>query len=438
MISSARSNKFYPVSGLSVSGKIKIFIVKILFSLVHLFVNRKWSNPRHNFEENPIHFKFKDILYLGYKYYWRPHETGMERFKSNRFKNVQLIKSNTSICMHAGGDLMPYEMLLNGKAEEIWGLAGDDFFNADIVMANLECPMDYNQDKGFVPEVMLNDMLFNGSEELMNVFTASNKYKFDVLTLANNHMLDAGFEGLANTMSQLDKMGIRHTGARRDEKEDNFLIIKENNISIGLVNFTYSLNRVEIEKGKEKLVNYLEINDPEVDLSTLIQLADAAKNAGAEVLIAYLHMGNAYQCYPSEHIQKQVHKLVRLCCFDVVFISHPHNLQPGEIIPFSCKYSGKQKNSIVYYSLGDFVAYDIFNWSHLTGYAKLTIQKNKDEILISPSFEFLYLQRDLNGKLKFIPWKTALEKSIYQDEKFNFLLEWYNKHAQYFFSDATI
>ena len=84
------------------------------------------------------------------------------------------------------------------------------------------------------------------------------------------------------------------------------------------------------------------------------------------------------------------------------------------------------------------MAYDIFNWSHLTGYAKLTIQKNKDEILISPSFEFLYLQRDLNGKLKFIPWKTALEKSIYQDEKFNFLLEWYNKHAQYFFSDATI
>jgi hypothetical protein len=438
MTKNKNSNSFYPVSALSFYGRLKILFVKIIFRILHLFVKKRWKNPRINFEENPIHFNLKDILYLGYKYYLKPHEKGKERFVSYPFKKSIKGQEKSCLSLHVGGDLMPYEMLLDGRSNNIWELAGDDFFGADIVMANLECPMDFKQNNGFVPEVMLNDMLFNGSEELMKVFSASDKYKFDVLTLANNHMLDAGYNGLKNTMNLLDNLGVKHTGARRNEKENNFLLIEEKGIVLGIVNYTYSLNRMVVEKDKEYLVNYLELNNPSIDITILIDLANETKAAGAEVLIAYLHLGNAYQCYPSEHVQNQVHRIIKLCCFDVVYISHPHNLQPGEIVPFICKYSAKKKNGIVYYSLGDFVSYDIFNWSHLTGYAKLILEKKGAEILLYPSFEFLYLQRNSMGILKFIPWSLALENQNYQDDQYSYLLEWYNKHAKYFFNDVTI
>lgn len=437
MFKKISNNQFYPVSAISFSGKVKIAIVKFVFGLVHLAMKNKWNYPIPNFEENPIHFKLRDVIYLGYKYYFKPHEQGEERFQAFPFKNEIKSESNLSLSLHVGGDLMPYEMLLNGKANGLWELAGEEFFGSDVVMANLECPMDYKQKNSFVPEVMLNDMLFNGSEELMRVFAADNKYKFDVLTLANNHMLDAGLEGLQQTMKMLDGSDVKHLGARNSSDEKNYLIIEEKGIVLGFVNYTYSLNRVVHDKQNVNLVNYLELNDPNVDLSPLINAAKEAKEAGAEVLIAYLHMGNAYQCYPSEHIQKQVNRIFSSCSFDVVFISHPHNLQPAEIIPFICKYSGKQKDGIVYYSLGDFVAYDIFNWSHLTGYAKLIIEKKGDEIVLLPSFEFLYLQRDKQGNLKFIPWTLAMKNTEYQDNQFHYLLNWYDEHAKYFYEDAT-
>ena len=39
---------------------------------------------------------------------------------------------------------------------------------------------------------------------------------FDVCTLANNHVLDWGYEGLAETLETLDRHSILHTGAGRN------------------------------------------------------------------------------------------------------------------------------------------------------------------------------------------------------------------------------
>src|SRR5690349_5833967 len=36
---------------------------------------------------------------------------------------------------------------------------------------------------------------------------------FDMLSLAGNHIADCGAEGIADTIAELDRLGIRHTGA---------------------------------------------------------------------------------------------------------------------------------------------------------------------------------------------------------------------------------
>jgi poly-gamma-glutamate synthesis protein (capsule biosynthesis protein) len=43
----------------------------------------------------------------------------------------------------------------------------------------------------------------------------------DCCALANNHVLDWGYEGLAETLATLDRAGIKHAGAGRNEEADH-------------------------------------------------------------------------------------------------------------------------------------------------------------------------------------------------------------------------
>jgi poly-gamma-glutamate synthesis protein (capsule biosynthesis protein) len=43
--------------------------------------------------------------------------------------------------------------------------------------------------------------------------------RIDCCCLANNHVLDWGYDGLAETLRTLDAAGIAHTGAGRDAAE---------------------------------------------------------------------------------------------------------------------------------------------------------------------------------------------------------------------------
>lgn len=431
-MSSAKGiQKFYPVSGITLAGRLLVTVVKFLFSTLGLFTSKRWENPKAGFEENPVNFNTSDVLYLGYKYYVKPHETTTKGFVPQPFKNCKK-GEDLALTIHAGGDLMPYNIMLNGNANNLWKYAGDDFFGAQIVMANLETPLDFTKPPSFVPEVMLNDMLFNGSRQLMDIFTSGNRYKFHFLSLANNHMLDVGYKGLQNTIAYLNASEIAWGGVSSSAIAD-YTIIDQKDVKTGIVNFTYSLNRLVEDPNEELKVHYLQLNKPNIDLTPLSAAISNAKSAGADIIIASLHMGNAYQSYPSEHIIKQVQRIFYECCPDVLLIHHPHNLQPGQIIPFTCKFSGELKNGICFHSLGDFVAYDIFNWSHLTGYARLEVYRSKSGFVIYPDFNLLHLQRSPKGELTFIPWAEVNSNIKFQNKEYFYLKNWYNKHVVNFF-----
>ncbi|NJN35494.1 MAG: CapA family protein [Saprospiraceae bacterium] len=99
------------------------------------------------------------------------------------------------------------------------------FFDADIRFANLETPIDPSKPAALVPEVMLNNMNFNGSAAMFDIFNAQNlsqqpaddagrnltqrnvgrKIGFDVLSTANNHSLDMGETGVFATLDFLSE-----------------------------------------------------------------------------------------------------------------------------------------------------------------------------------------------------------------------------------------
>jgi Bacterial capsule synthesis protein PGA_cap len=399
------------VTAYTLKGKLLAFILKILLTIVHWIYGRKWHTPPQYFHDDPRHYTLKDLLFFAYKYYLKPPlkddaEGKVIDFFKNNPPNFSLptdFKEISTIKMTAAGDLMPYEWIQPAFCEHLWDDIGDDFFDADIRFANLETPIDTSQPASLVPEVMLNDMHFNGDENMFDIFNPiehtpsrlsgispsaqqffndkiDKKWGFDILSTANNHSLDMGEKGLNNTIHFLKERKIHPVGTASTEKERfNMPIIEKNGIRIGFVAYTFSMNQMTNPVGKEYLVNHIEVNQPDIDLMALKKDIFYLKTVlKADFIVLNLHYGNAYQAYPGAHIVENTVRIFTECGPDIILGGHAHNIQPMAGVPFKCPLTQEEKQGFVIFSFGDFVAYDIFNWCHLSVYLKLEISKGID------------------------------------------------------------
>lgn len=119
----------------------------------------------------------------------------------------------TDLVICAVGDIM-----LDGTARPVMKEQGYDypfvkmlpyFSGAQIVFGNVEGPL---TDRG-TPE---QDKTYVFRSPPAVVSTALKTAGFNVVSLANNHTLDYGTDGLAQTIETLDSAGILHTGAGAD------------------------------------------------------------------------------------------------------------------------------------------------------------------------------------------------------------------------------
>jgi poly-gamma-glutamate synthesis protein (capsule biosynthesis protein) len=310
-----------------------------------------------------------------------------------------------------GGDLMPYEMIQAKNCLSLWDEVGDGFFGSDLVFANLETPLDTSQKPSFVPEVMLNDMHFNTDESTFKIFSGNGHYKgYDVLSVANNHSMDMGERGLDNTLEFLKGKNISTVGAKRIEDEVDFCIKEVNGIKIGFVAYTYSLNQLEVPKGKEWKVNVLPLNTINCNVDLIKNHIETCRSKGAEFVICSLHCGNAYQAYPSSNTIDLYQKVFEVCGPDVIAGGHPHNLQPWKYFEYKDSKTGNLKKGFAIFSLADFIAYDIYTWCHLSAYLKISIKRLENKILdFEVAVHPLFMERSKKGlKLKYA--KSLFEK----------------------------
>lgn len=147
---------------------------------------------------------------------------------------------------------------------------------------------------------------------------------FDVVSLANNHVMDLGPEGLRNTLQQLDARGILHCGAGMDAREAARPVIWEKE-GLRVAIFAYCmhdgpyLGHVVTAGGKTPGVNPL-ILDRAVQ-----EIREAKKQYDRVVVLP--HWGQEYRYTP-------VWRCVELACAlirsgaDAVLGSHTHRIQP--------------------------------------------------------------------------------------------------------------
>ncbi len=203
---------------------------------------------------------------------------------------------------------------------------------------------------------------------------------FDVLTIANNHMLDTQSGGLIETLDLINETpGLIGVGAYHSREEyTQIKTLTVNEITFAFLSYTEHTNGITLPKGKEDYIIYMDESD---DVKLQVQAARAV----ADVVVVSMHGGVEYADAASD-FQKKFAQNAANWGADVIIGTHPHTLQPVEILTAA---DGRQVP--VLYSLGNFVsaqdkpkrliggmAWLTFTKDHATG--KVTVDK--------PQFDF--------------------------------------------------
>ena len=102
--------------------------------------------------------------------------------------------------------------------------------SADFRIANLECPITNSAQK--VTKVGPN---FKVSPAIVE---GLKKMNIDAFSLANNHIMDYGKEGLLETCSVLESAGLKYFGVQKGSEEFSHLLIEKDSVTVAVLGYT--------------------------------------------------------------------------------------------------------------------------------------------------------------------------------------------------------
>jgi poly-gamma-glutamate synthesis protein (capsule biosynthesis protein) len=187
-----------------------------------------------------------------------------------------------------------------------------------------------------------------------------------VICCATNHTADKGETGVRDALEFWEKYpeiticGIYSS----QEDKDQIRVVEENGIKVAILNYTYGLNGLSFPKDKQYLTNMLDSRDRiEEEIIQAKELAD--------VVVVSPHMGTEYVFKPNEYQRDWVDFFVEAGA-DVVIGTHPHVLEPCMLIG----------DTVVFYSLGNFVSNQKKISTVLGGMAEIVFEKDGDDVSI--------------------------------------------------------
>jgi Putative enzyme of poly-gamma-glutamate biosynthesis (capsule formation) len=201
--------------------------------------------------------------------------------------------------------------------------------DADFTVGNLECPV-ATTGKALDNKIYA----FRARPQALDVL----KGRFDALAVSNNHSGDYGQEAFVETLDLLDKAGIRHFGGGKNLTAAHApLWVEKKGLRIALLGYNEFKPR-SFEAGADwPGVSWSEDSQVVADIR-------AAKAAGADLVIPFMHWGWERELQPTER-QRQLARTMIDAGADLVIGGHPHITQGAEY------YQGK----LIVYSLGNFV-----------------------------------------------------------------------------------
>lgn len=246
----------------------------------------------------------------------------------------EVLSDPTEVTLMAVGDIMLGDSpicvghglteIINKKGSEfLFGDVSTILNKGDIVFGNLECVLsDIDVDQSDLKSVQL-----RGAESSVTGLVYAG---FNVLSLANNHILEHGENSLLRTKEVLSNCGIYSIGVSESkEKSRESFTLNINNLSVSFLSYCLVKDNTA----------YCSVDDPSEIINDIQKIKDKV-----DILIVSLHWGDEFVRKPSSKQVQFAHEMIDSGA-NIILGHHPHVLQGLEAY----------NNGIVVYSLGNFV-----------------------------------------------------------------------------------
>lgn len=276
------------------------------------------------------------------------------------------IKAIGDMLMHAGASMPAVQADGSYNYDYLFANVKDSIQEADMAVVNEEVIFGGNEIG------LLGYPHFNVRDELGHALVNAG---FDTVLFATNHAIDQHASGILNTIDfwETNYPGFTYLGIHGSQEHADNIVIKDiNGISVALLNYTYSLNGFNLPTDMPYLVDLM-------NKYTKAEVASdiARANELADFVIVFPHWGTEYVLEETEE-QQEWAQLFADNGADLVIGTHPHVVEPVEWV------EGKDGNkTLVYYSLGNFVSIQYYNYSMLGGMADVSITKDSSGTYIS-------------------------------------------------------
>lgn len=230
---------------------------------------------------------------------------------------------------------------------------------------------------------------FNSPQEVGDAFLDAG---FNMVSLATNHTMDKGEQGVLNSVKYWKtKKDVAFSGQWASQEErDRVVIYEKNNIKYAFFSYTTWTNGLETPVGKEYLNNVYSNEKALADISKVRDKVD--------FVIVAMHWGIEYSLGVN-YEQEEIANYLASIGVDLIIGAHPHVVEPVQYIN-----DGK---TFVIYSLGNFISDQEGN-ERLTGLMmEVTLQKHVEvddtvtNKVINPKAELIYTKSYYGRKRNF-------------------------------------
>ena len=251
-------------------------------------------------------------------------------------------KEDTDITFVAFGDNLIHEPiwrygLADGRSFDfLYEDLKDTIAEADIAVINQETPLTDDP-------ACYSDFPRFGTP--VGVGEAIVKAGFDVVTCATNHAVDQGIDGVDFTRAFFQSHGLVCAGTQTKAETEYrpYEVIVRGGLRFALLSYTYGTNGLMVPADRAYMVHTL-------DDEARVRADLARARQDTDFVIVFMHWGTEYAAQPDAFQQKWTRILLESHA-DVVIGTHPHTLQPCEMLTGSDGH-----RMLVYYSLGNYVS----------------------------------------------------------------------------------
>ena len=193
---------------------------------------------------------------------------------------------------------------------------------------------------------------------------------YDVVSIANNHMLDQWGSGLEATIAFWKTQPVLMIGGYMGEDDYTYRVLDKDGVKIPFLSYTYGgpsgTNGLKLGEGYEVIIPY--IDDSTIE-TVKKQISAAHEDPEVDLVFVSVHWGLEGHFEPTEE-QKNYANIMTEAGADVIIGHHPHVIEPVEWLTAS-----DGTKTLCVYSLGNFIGEQAYDYNMVGGMISFDIVK---------------------------------------------------------------